>query len=683
MDRPTSTAKLPTVVLANLALATAYAVTGFAGLKLAFVGHAVTLFWPPSGLAFAAVWLGGRRLLPGVFLGALIVNLDALPSPLLAIMVGVGSTLPPLASTTLLRRVLARRGTRSDLQDVLAFIAIAVFGCTTLSAAVGAGAVAAAQLPGGESPMSVSAVWWLGDAMGVLVVAPPLLFARRWAEHRWTLRLSLEACGFALAGGATITTLVAVREPAWAPEVCKLFTFVLSLWAGARFGLHGATAITLLMAVGAAGATAAGAGPFVRGDYFESFVLLHSYLFAQALAALLLAAALADLNRTLAAERSARSAAEAAAASQFRLLTTISHDVRTPLNGVAGVLQTLQAARLGRREARLVELALRASGTLSALVAELLESARVRSGRLRIVEAPFSCAASLDDLVRLNGKLAADAGLALVLTGKESLPAQVRGDRVRFEQVVGNLIANALAYTPAGEVRISAAWAAGARLPLVVEVSDTGPGIPPMLAPQIFEPYVQGRPQGRAGASAGLGLGLDISRRLSRAMGGDLAYSPRPGGGSTFRLELPLPAVPASRHAARSRSAPPADPPMAILLVDDDDIGREVTAALLQARGHTVHAVAAENAAVEAAASRVFDLVLMDIQLSGGDSGLAAARRIRALPGQSARLRILALTADAFGDPDSYRDAGLDGILLKPLGLEDDLTLVLGREATD
>jgi signal transduction histidine kinase/CheY-like chemotaxis protein len=661
----------PPVLVANLILTAAYVVTGFAGLQLAIVGHVVTLFWPPSGIAFAAVWLGGLRLLPGVVLGAILINLFALPSPLLATMVGFGNALPALVSVWALRTASERYRAAGDLRSVLAFLLVAVFGASLLSAAVGAGAVAAAGLSGGDTVTSVFMVWWLGDAMGVLLVAPPILFASRWTEHRWTLSLGLEACAFLLAWAATVAAMIFVREPAWAPELFKLFTFVLSLWAGARFGLHGATTMTLLMAVGAATATAEGAGPFMRGDFYETLSLLHSYLFAQALAAILLAAALADLRRTVVAERSARDAAEAAASSQFRLVTMISHDVRTPLNGLMGVLQTLERAPLRTQEKRLVDLGLRAGGVLSALVSDLLESARVQSGRLRFVRAPFSPAESLDDLASLSRSAAAQKGLALALIGEDALPPQVVGDRLRFEQVVGNLVANAVAYTAAGEVRICADWRADAPRPLVVEVADSGPGIAPLLAARIFDAYVRGPAEEQAGNSGGLGLGLDISRRLARAMGGDLTYRPRPGGGSVFRLELPFPWGAAEPEPVSTPApAGAGEASLAILLVDDDAIGREVTAALLESRGHRVLAVGEGAAALVALESQSFDLVLTDIQLSGGASGLDLARQIRALPGKSAGLRVLALTADAFGDHDRYRSAGIDGVLIKPLDVD-------------
>jgi CheY-like chemotaxis protein len=115
-----------------------------------------------------------------------------------------------------------------------------------------------------------------------------------------------------------------------------------------------------------------------------------------------------------------------------------------------------------------------------------------------------------------------------------------------------------------------------------------------------------------------------------------------------------------------------------ILLVDDDPIGREVTTALLQSRGHAVRAAGEEEEAVAAAAQQAFDLILMDINLSEGGCGLSAARRIRAAQGTRADLRILALTADAFGDHEAYLRAGIDGVLLKPLGLETDLGAALG-----
>lgn len=653
-------ATLTDTLLLNLLVAIAYAVTGFAGLRLAFIGEAVTLFWPPSGIAFAALWLGGFRLLPGVVTGAFVVNCFALHAAPLAALVAVGNAIPGTLATLTLRGMIERRGNPGELWRVLWFILVAALLSTMASATIGT-LVVAASGQAGSALQSTWLVWWMGDAMGVVIVAPPILLWRRLAATRLRWRGVIDAFAFAMAGFGIIAGLLLIRNPIWAVELCKLFTLLLSLWAGTRFGLTGPAAMTLLMAIGAVGVTVLGVGPFVRANFYDSFALVHSYLFAEAVAGMLLAAALADLRRTVRAERIARAAAETASAERIRLLTMISHDVRTPLGGMMGVLQTLERLPLGPEPGRLVGLGLRAGNSLTTLVTDILDVARAEAGRITLEPAPFSPAHSLADVVAIHHDRAAAKGLRLALVGTEALPPWLHGDKARFEQLFGNLVGNAVAYTATGSVTVAAAWDATAGLPLTVEVADTGPGIDPARVPQMFDAFVLApRPGNR---SAGLGLGLHICRRLVDLMGGNIDYRPVPGGGSCFRVGLPLGPV-----MAAADGPPAVDPPQRVLLVEDDSIAAEVTRSLLVTLGHHVTVANDVDMAVALVTSET-DLVLMDVQLGEvTGSGLDAARRIRGLPGPVAGVTILALTADATAERRrACLDAGMDGVMVKPV----------------
>jgi CheY-like chemotaxis protein len=348
----------------------------------------------------------------------------------------------------------------------------------------------------------------------------------------------------------------------------------------------------------------------------------------------------------------------------------ISHDVRTPLAGIIGVFDSLERAPLDAGNRRLVALGQRAGGILQTLITDILDVARVDSGRIRLEPAPFDPAQSLNDVVELNRPAAVAQKLRIAGKGAELLPARVIGDRARFEQLLGNLVSNAIAYTGAGEIIVAAHWEAGQPLPLVVEVIDTGPGIDPALVPTLFDAFVLApRPGSR---SAGLGLGLHISRSLAELMQGRIDYRPGDAGGSVFRVALPLPPAAAALRADDAAALPEA--PCQVLLVEDDVIAGEVTRALLQSHGHDVVMAASADAAVALAAAHSFDVVLMDVQLGGGsdgdsglETGLDATRRIRRLPGRHGRVTIIALTSDGMDACRlACRAAGMDGVMIKP-----------------
>ena len=662
---------LSRLVLLNLAVSAAYLASGYAGLKLAFVGHLVTLFWPPSGLAFAAVWLGGLWLLPGVWIGAFATNLMVSDSWQLAGEVGLGSVGATFVANIVVREWLSRHSSMGEFGRVLLFI-LAALGSTMISATIGTWALATSDNID-RSVQLTWLVWWLGDAMGILIIAPPILLWQSVTNIRPGWNTVFEIVLLTVVASVIVTAPLVADQPVWASELGKLLTLLLSLWAGVRFGLNGPVWMVILIAAGTISSTLQNAGPFQRGDFYDNFTLVHSHLFTVSLAGMLLAATFADLRRTIGLEIEARGTAEEAAAGRVRLLQTISHDVRTPLSGILTVLQTLERSSVSPEQGRLIGLGLRAGRTLTTLVTDILEAARADAGRITFVLAPFSPAASLADIADLCRPAAADKRLLIHLSCSSRVPALVSGDRVRFEQIVSNLVVNAVAYTPLGRICVNADWDELGDGVLVVEVADTGPGIDPTRLLRMFDAFAFNDQQ--AGNSAGLGLGLHICRRLAELMGGSIHYAPEPAGGSRFRVILPLHASMPAPVAAINH----ADPTLRILLVEDDEIAGETTCALLRSHGHDAVLVGNAEAALAYAASDVFSLVLLDLQLGRGRaSGFDVVRSIRNLPGANARVRVLALTGDDIGQSQAaLKAAGFDGAVIKPMIIESGIAVMI------
>jgi CheY-like chemotaxis protein len=351
----------------------------------------------------------------------------------------------------------------------------------------------------------------------------------------------------------------------------------------------------------------------------------------------------------------------------------MSHEIRTPLNGIIGYADLLaESAALGPAERRHVRHIQSAGSALLALVNDILDFSKIEAGQIELDPAPFSLTALIDEAVSLVAAGARQKGLALSITVDPAVPPGLLGDEVRLRQVLLNLLNNAVKFTSIGHVDVRAtvetigdgpAW-------IRVEVADTGIGIAADKLDRLFQRFSQ------LDASikrqfGGSGLGLAICKRLVELMGGWIGVSSNPGEGSTFWFRLPLEpaefienAAPAVREAGTATRA-------RVLLADDLEMNQELALAILQKAGYEVDVVADGADAVMAVQSRVYDVVLMDVQMPGMD-GITATQRIRALPPPVRDVPIIALTANVLAQQvETCRRAGMNDHVGKPFRREE------------
>jgi len=373
----------------------------------------------------------------------------------------------------------------------------------------------------------------------------------------------------------------------------------------------------------------------------------------------------------------ARERAEEVNRLQARFLANVSHEIRTPLNAVLGMGELLGDTPLEPRQQDLLRTLRQSAQGLLGVINDILDLSRMEAGEFRLSQEPFDLASVLGEVGSMIGYLASTRGLDFAVSRSPSLPRGILGDPVRLRQILINLAGNAVKFTEEGCVTVRATidpdLSSHDRSCLVLEVEDSGPGIPPDKIDELFRPFKQldGSFTRRHG---GTGLGLAIARNLAERMGGSITVHPAPVRGTIFRFQAMF------AHAAVVAPSEGGGDAHArlegrILLAEDNRVNQKVALGLLSKLG--VDAVAVDNGqrALDLLASggSEFRCVLMDIQMPVMD-GLEAVRRIRAgEAGEAARkLPIFALTAHAMdGDREAFLNAGMDGYLSKPIRLAD------------
>lgn len=356
-------------------------------------------------------------------------------------------------------------------------------------------------------------------------------------------------------------------------------------------------------------------------------------------------------------------------------IATMSHEIRTPMNGVLGMATLLRATRLDNEQREYLDMIETSGKLLLHIVNDILDYSKIEAGKFPLNPRACDIREKLPLLCRQFSGLAAEAGLELQLTIDPRLPPAVICDAERVQQILVNLLGNALKFTAHGLVRLQATLdhAIDGTDVIRLMVTDTGEGISPELQARLFEPFEQGL-SSLPGKQQGTGLGLAIARRLAALMGGSLTVSSRPGEGSTFTLTLPLvpAAAPAEAAPTDTHGIPAVDASSCrVLVVEDNDINQRVILGMLE-KYHGIHADSCANGkeALALIKENAFDLVFMDCEMPVMD-GYEATRRIRALPGPAARTPIAALTAHALPELRTRAlEAGVNFYLTKPLNRE-------------
>jgi signal transduction histidine kinase len=525
--------------LAIAVLASVYLVAARAGLMVDAVAGFASLVWPPSGLALAALLLFGKRLWPGVLLGAFLANLLTGAPALVALGIAVGNTLEAVLAAYALRRIPGFEVSLERVVDVVGLIVFAALLSTMVAATIGVTSLYLGGIVSSAQYAHAWRAWWLGDLIGDLLVAPLLLVWTGAPRHLPSSKRQLEA----LALGVSVIVISVVIFGASTGGGTGVFGraymfFPLLIWAALRFGQRGAVSTAFIVSVIAVAGTAIGSGPFVSADLHESLFALQIFMGIAAATFLIMGASMSERSRAEEAIRLAHARAAEANQAKAEFLAVMSHELRTPLNAISGYVDLMSLGVDGelteKQRTALSRIHLNQQHLL-ALIDDVLSFAKIEAGRLLVDIQTVLVHDIIDTLEAMVRPELEKKELTFSCHPCDNA-LSVRADPEKLRQILLNFVANAIKFTAnGGRIRVGADLRGQF---VCISVSDTGIGIPSDQIAQVFEPFFQVE-QGPTRRYPGIGLGLAIARDLARAMDGEVQLQSTVGEGSTISLILP------------------------------------------------------------------------------------------------------------------------------------------------
>lgn len=377
--------------------------------------------------------------------------------------------------------------------------------------------------------------------------------------------------------------------------------------------------------------------------------------------------------------------AEENARSKSLFLANMSHEIRTPLNAVIGQVELLKNTPLNEDQREMLESVLSAGKILLSHLTDVLDFSRLDAQRVKLQRRPFSLVGALAEVLRVVKDTALGKGLELLPSYNPSTPALVSGDKGRFVQIVLNLLSNAIKFTDQGSVRLDLdGHLAGDNWVARVRIIDTGIGFPVEDFEELAQPFSQADPSSTR-KREGSGLGLAIVKRLAELMEARITVESVPNEGTCFELEFPFLLEPSSSEAvspeqdlqsllsvSRDQPAPvpPFPPDLKILVVEDNEVNRKVIRRQLSSLGlHHLDFACNGSEAIATLRPDHHNVVMMDIQMPVMD-GVESLTRLKQMYPEL-ETPFIAVTAHALpGDRETYLEAGFQGYLSKPVGLE-------------
>ncbi|MBW4517927.1 MAG: MASE1 domain-containing protein [Timaviella obliquedivisa GSE-PSE-MK23-08B] len=709
-------------ILLILSIALIYYGTAKLGQYLAIPPGFITPVYPPSGIALAAILLMGYRVWWGIWLGALVAatwalwaNTGILPMSIVSgLGLATGSVLQAVVGAFLIKRFIGSHHIFTNAPNVTKFTGIELLSCM-VSPTVGSTTLYLCGFIDGKNYLISWVTFWLGDAIGVLVVAPLLLF---WIEHwlskhrgkavkptisamqhssRRSLQSILEVVGWAF-------SLLGVGMVAFGFGYPVEYLLIpLLVWsafrAKPRFTAMAIALVSTLAIVGAIRGTSS----FNRSTLNETLLLLQAFIGTVTVTTLILSAVIIEreqvkarieqVNEELefkveertAALNQSKEAAEVASHAKSEFLANMSHELRTPLNGILGYAQILSRSQsLGKKERKGVDIIYQCGSHLLTLINDILDISKIEAGRLELDPHTVHLPALLQGIAEIVGIRAEQKGIDFVYLPDANLPEGIEVDEKRLRQVLINLLGNAVKFTDQGTVTFRVERldqiplndldhsTESSTVTLRCQVSDTGIGMSPEALEKIFQPFEQVSDSKRN--SEGTGLGLAISQTIAQLMGSQIQVQSQIGVGSTFFCDIELPIATEWQQTPTNATGEYLigyqGERKSILIADDKWENRSVIVSLLEPLGFTVVEAEDGQDGLTKAIQIKPNLIITDIMMPIMD-GYEFLQQIR----QSEILQTLPVIVSSASvsnmDQQQSLDAGGNDFLTKPVQADD------------
>ena len=522
-----------------IALTVIYAAAANIGLLFATTEGNITMIWPPSGIALAALIIFGKKLWPGILFGAFIADMLVSGNITASFGMAFAATASALFGFWLINRLIGKENFLSKVTHLYKFFFVA-FVSPVIAANIGSLSLMLTGLISVDSYITVSWTWWLGDVAGIIIFAPLIVAWKKDIQPPFPykpnyLEISLFTLLLILVSSLPLISSLPTQLVGY-PIAFIAFPFC--IWAAYRYCMKQVTLTIIIIMILAVYTTITGHGPFYRETLSESLFQLQVFMLITVITTLSLASAVFERQRFESQLIKQRKRAEELTLAKSQFMSNMSHELRTPLNAIIGFSHILEKDKssLNQQHHEFVGHISRAGNHLLCLVNDLLDIEQSNAHKLNIQLSRFKLSDAISESINFVTQMAKEKNISIHYKKDTEQEMLVFADKIRLRQVLINLISNAAKYNhDGGDITVNCDKPDASHVRIAI--TDTGDGIEEQDLKKIFEPFTRAQIEGSD--IEGSGMGLTVTYKLVELMNGSISVKSEIAKGSTFTIILP------------------------------------------------------------------------------------------------------------------------------------------------